>query len=125
MRELLKHRVEQNVKLYENLEVFVKDVSSKFSPDVRLDNIKNLFLYLGAFLALVSLVFVLNVFLIKKLKLIHRKLSVRPSLSKKQIRQSYRRWRSVQKEKLRIGRFLERGLVCTIKASNQEITEKN
>lgn len=64
--EMLLPRIRQNVTFYETLEDFVADVSGKFSPNVKLDNIQNLFFYLGGFLAIVSIVFLLRFFLIKR-----------------------------------------------------------
>lgn len=67
-------RTQKSLKVYETLEDFVTDISGKFSMNVKLYNITNLFFYFGGFLVLVLLVFVTNIFLLKKLKTINRKL---------------------------------------------------
>lgn len=75
MKETLQIRIKQNVKVYESLDDFVSDVSSKFSPNVSLDNIINLVVYFGIFLALVLVVCVLDFLdLIKQLQTINRTL---------------------------------------------------
>ena len=74
VNEQFKLRVKENVEFYESLDDFVSDISQKVSPNVKFDNIKNLFLYFGSFLMLVLLVYVINIFLFKQLKRINRKL---------------------------------------------------
>lgn len=65
---------QQDVKVYENLDDYVGDVSRKFSLKVKLGNVKNLFLFFAAFLMLILLLFVIDVFLFKLLRMIKRKL---------------------------------------------------
>ena len=60
-------RVKKNVEVYETIENFKRELSSKVSPNVKLDNVKNLFLYFGSFLVLVSFTFVVDN-LVKQLK---------------------------------------------------------
>ena len=71
---MLKLLVRQEVEFYESLDDFISDISQKGSPNVKLDNFQNLFLYFGSFLMLVLLVYVIDIFLFKQLKGINRKL---------------------------------------------------
>lgn len=67
-------QAQKNLPIYESLEAFVKDISRKFSPNVKLYNIQNLFTYFGCFLAFVLFGFVANIFVLKQLKTSKRKL---------------------------------------------------
>lgn len=67
-------RVKRNLEVYETLEDLVKDISRKVSPNVKLYNIQNLFFYFGGFFTLFSLMFIVDVFLFRLLRKIHRKL---------------------------------------------------
>ena len=62
VNEQFKLRVKENVEFYESLDDFVSDISQKVSPNVKFDNIKNLFFYFGSFLMLVLLVYVIDIF---------------------------------------------------------------
>lgn len=67
-------RLKRDVEVFENLEDLVDDVSRKFSPNVKLYNVKNLFSYFCIFLLLISIVFVMHVLLSRQLQTINRKL---------------------------------------------------
>lgn len=71
MREMLMFHAKQNVKVYETMDDYV---SQKFSPNVKLENVENLFVYFGAFLTLVLFVFVIDVLLSKQLRALRRRL---------------------------------------------------
>lgn len=73
-RELCMLKLKRNLRVYETLEDFVGDASRKVSPNVKLHNITNLFLYFGGFLMLISFVFVVDIFMLKQLQNINRKL---------------------------------------------------
>lgn len=75
MREMLRLQIKQKVDFYKNVDDYVSDVSSKFSPNVILDNVANLVTYFGIFLALVSIICILDFLdLIKQLQTFNRKL---------------------------------------------------
>ena len=74
VHEVILLDAKQRVEVYETLENFVTDISRKVSPNVKLDNIKNLF-YFVVFLIFVLFVFLIDTFLLKKLKVIKRKLT--------------------------------------------------
>ena len=81
IEDSLMHKMKKNTKVYETLEDFVADVSSnqdKLSPNVKLENIKNLFFYFAAFLMAVSLVCITHIFLFDQLAALTRKLTFRP-----------------------------------------------
>lgn len=61
MKEMLMHRAKRQIEVYETLDDFVKDESRKISPIVKLENIKNLFLYLISILMVVSLLSITHV----------------------------------------------------------------
>ena len=52
--------VKQNVKVYENLDAYVQERSEDVSPNVKLANVKNLFISLFGALALVLFAFILD-----------------------------------------------------------------
>ena len=58
--EMYKLRGKRNVEIYETLEEYVGDISRKISPNVRLENVENLFLFFGGLLMLILLVFVID-----------------------------------------------------------------
>ena len=62
------------MKVYDEIETFVDDILQKVSPNVKLANVKNLFLYTGIFLTLVLLVNVMDLWLLKQIQTINRKL---------------------------------------------------
>ena len=72
--ELLKLSVQRNVEFYGSIDDYVSDISQKVSPNVKLENVQNLFLYFGSFLMLVLFVYVIDIFLFKQLQRINRKL---------------------------------------------------
>lgn len=74
MNELLLLRIIQNIEIYNNLKDFAEEVSRKVSPDIKLDNIQNLFVYFASILMLVLLGFIMEKFLFKKLHTASRKL---------------------------------------------------
>lgn len=80
--------IRQDVEVYSSLDGYVEGVSSKASPYVNLQNVQLLFLYfygcLG-FFVLVSLVSIIDIFLLKKLRAIYRKLFVRSSFLTQQM----------------------------------------
>lgn len=61
LNEMLILRAKQNVEVYQNLDDFVNDATSKFSSKVQLYNVKNLFFSFGGFFTLVSLWFILDI----------------------------------------------------------------
>lgn len=70
-------KIEQNMKVYRTLEDFVSDTSQKYSPNVQLKYIENLFFYYAAFLLLFSFVLFIDrnlveTFLLNYLKTINR-----------------------------------------------------
>ena len=72
--ELLKLLVQRDVEFYGSIDDFISDISQKGLPNVKLDNVQNLFLCFGSFLMLVLLVYIIDIFLFKQLKGINRKL---------------------------------------------------
>ena len=74
LNDLWMRRTKKQIELYESKKEFVQEVSSKSSPNVKLENIQNLFFYFGGFLTLVLLVFVLDKCLFKKQRKIKSKL---------------------------------------------------
>ena len=72
--EIFFHRVRQNVNLYQSLEELVSDATSKVNPNVKMDNVLNLFLYFGGFLVLVLFLFIVEKFLFKQLQTVSFKL---------------------------------------------------
>lgn len=68
------HYAQRNVEIYETIEDLVDDIQRKVSPDVKLENTKNLYFYFFYFLVLVWLVFFGDTFLFKRLQKIYRKL---------------------------------------------------
>lgn len=77
IEEVLMQKAKKNVKLFETLEDFVADVSSsqeKLSPNVKLNNIRNLFLYFVVFLMAVLFVSFIDTFLFHQMQAILRKL---------------------------------------------------
>lgn len=55
MREMSMLRTKRNIEVYETLADLVGDVTQKFSPNIKLENVENLFISFVAFLALVSI----------------------------------------------------------------------
>lgn len=74
MSEMLMMHAKRNVKVYEELQDLVEDVTRKASTNVRLDNIENLFLYFGSFYILIFLAFLGEAFLFEGLRAINHKL---------------------------------------------------
>lgn len=87
-RDFLMLAIRQDVEVYSSLDGYVEGVSSKASPYINLQNVQLLFLYfygcLG-FFVLVSLVSIIDIFLLKKLRAIYRKLFVRSSFLTQQM----------------------------------------
>ena len=82
-KEVCMLKLKKNVEVYETIEDFVGDISRKVSPNVKLNNIKKLFLYFGGFLMFVSFVFLMNnIYLFKRRRTANLKL-VRLPWSKK------------------------------------------
>ena len=73
MKQILVNRVKQNIEVYDALQDYIDAVSRKFSPNVKLDNIQNLFLIFGGFLGFVLFVFVVDFSLDKQLQAIQRR----------------------------------------------------
>lgn len=106
-------RAKKKVEVYETVDDFVNDVSSRFSPNVKLENIQSIFFYFGGFLIVVLLVFVFDSFLFKKLKKLNRKLLRCTTIL-------------VQKMKFEIRPSLYRRVVVkTIKTINLRVRFKN
>lgn len=74
MKELLMARIMQNIEVYTDLKNFVENISKKVSPNVKLDNVQNMFTYFVSFLMLITLVFVIGKVYSKQLQPINRKL---------------------------------------------------
>lgn len=74
LRAMFMLRIKRSVEIYEMIDDYVESVSRRYSPDIKLDNTKDLFLFFGGFLALVSLFFVMDKYLFKKLIEINRRL---------------------------------------------------
>ena len=62
------------MEIYQTLEQYIEGVSLKFSPNVKLKNVQNLFLIFGVFQMLILLVFALDAFLFRQLQKINRQL---------------------------------------------------
>ena len=71
---MLRFRIRQNIKIFETLDDFIQDMSQAVSPNVKLENVEVLFFTFGGILMTVLFVFVVNVFLLKQLQAIIRKL---------------------------------------------------
>ena len=67
-------RLKRNVVVFENLEDLVDEASKKFSPNVKLYNIKNLFAYFCVFWLLISILFTLHVLVLWQLQKINHNL---------------------------------------------------
>lgn len=67
-------RVKKTVEVYETIDTFVEEVSRKASPNVKLENIKNLFCYFFGSLMFILFLAIMNIVLFKQLKRIIRKL---------------------------------------------------
>lgn len=67
-------KMKENMKVYRTLEEFVADTSRKYSPNVKLKNIQNLFFHFASFLLLISFVFFVHIFLSNYLQTINRRL---------------------------------------------------
>lgn len=80
--------MKENMKVYRTLEGFVADTSRKYSPNVKLKNIQNLFLYFAAFLLFISFVFLMDIFLSNYMQTINRRL-IRWSAMMAMIAQEY------------------------------------
>lgn len=75
MKDVFMHTVKQDVPLFESLDDYIDEViSRKASPNVKLENVKNLFSYLLGFLVLVLLASIVHIVLFKQLRTIYRKI---------------------------------------------------
>ena len=72
---MLLQYAKRNVEVYESIEDLMDDVQRKVSPDVKLENTRNLYFYFVGFLLFVCLAFVVDIFWFKQLQTIHRKLA--------------------------------------------------
>lgn len=74
VKAITTHRLQRNIELFENLKNFVDAASSKYSPNVKLYNIKNLFAYFCVAWLLIITLFVLHVLLSWQLQTANRNL---------------------------------------------------
>ena len=79
---MLMRYAKKNVEIHELLEDYVEAITRTFSPNVKLENTQNLFLFFGGFLALVSFAFLFDIVLLKQLKKNWRKLARCPNFKR-------------------------------------------
>lgn len=72
--EMYNQQTKKTVPVFETIEGFVEGISRNASPDVKLENMGTLFFYFAVFLILVTVAFLVDILLLRKLKKIKRQL---------------------------------------------------
>ena len=85
-----------NVKVYETIDDYVEEVTQKYSPNVKLENVRNLFIYFVAVLILILFLFIIDVFLLKRLRKIKRRLVRRSKRFLRRLSMAWSHFRSTE-----------------------------